>query len=116
MKCKGRSIQTKEVFVSKCRDWKLKDDGVRSLFQEKVQAKAAVRSKGDGENMWNELKGCLLEASEETYGRTKGRPRHMETWWWTEDVSKVVKKKKRTFKIWKKLKNNLTVWSIMLQE
>src|SRR5580692_8971184 len=55
--------------------------------------------------MWNELKGCLLEASEETCGRTKGRPRHREKWWWTEDVAKAVKEKKRMFKIWKKSKN-----------
>src|SRR5580692_2836165 len=55
--------------------------------------------------MWNELKGCLLEASEETCGRTQGRPRHRETWWWTEDVAKAVKEKKRMFKISKKSKN-----------
>ena len=72
--------------MSKCRVWKLKDVGVKRQFEEKVHAKAVARTKGDAESMWNELKDCLLEVSEETCGRTKGQPRHRETWWWTEDI------------------------------
>src|SRR4029077_5341653 len=94
----------KEGFVSKCRVWKLKDDGVKSQFEEKVHAKAVVRTKGDAESMWNELKDCLLEVSEETCGRTNGRPRHRETWWWNEYVASVINEKGRLFKIWRQSK------------
>jgi hypothetical protein len=94
----------KEGFVSKCRVWKLKDAGVKSQFEEKVHAKAVARIKGDAESMWNELKDCLLEVSEETCGRTKGRPRRGETWWWNEDVASAINEKRRLFKIWRQSK------------
>jgi len=69
-----------------------------------MHAKVAARIKGDAESMWNELNDCLLEVSEETCGRTKGRPRHRETWWWNEDVACAMNEKGRMFKIWRQSK------------
>jgi hypothetical protein len=59
-----------------------------------MHAKAAGRTKGDANGMWNQLKDCLLEVSDETYGRTKGRRRHRDTWWWNEDVARCDQKRK----------------------
>jgi hypothetical protein len=52
---------------------------VRSQVEEKAHAKAVARANGAGQSIWNELTQCLLEVSDETCGRRKGWPRHMET-------------------------------------
>src|SRR5208282_3381371 len=46
------------------------------------------------------LKDCLLQATEEVCGRTKGLTRHTGTWWWNQDVTKLVEEKRSRFKIW----------------
>ena len=94
----------REVFVSKCRVWKLKEADVHRNFQEKISAKAETEFEGDVENVWKKLKEKLLEVADEVYGRTKGSPRHRETWWWNEEVAKVIDEKRRVFKMWKKSK------------
>src|SRR5258706_5276346 len=50
--------------------------------------------------MWKGLKDCLLETSEEECGRTKGLTKHRETWWWNQEVAKVVEEKRSRFKTW----------------
>ena len=50
------------------------------------------------------MKDCLLQATEEVCGRTKGLTRHTATWWWNQDVAKLVAKKRR-FKIWSQTKS-----------
>jgi hypothetical protein len=47
------------------------------------------------------MKECLLEASDVVCGRTKGPPRHEESWWWNEECAKAVVLKKRLFGIMK---------------
>jgi len=93
----------KEVFTRKCRVWKLKEEDVHRQFQDKIQAKADVRVEGDDvEGLWTKLKESLLEVSDQVCGRTKGPPRHRKTWWWNDEVAKVVDEKRRLFKMWKK--------------
>jgi len=94
--------QMTKTFVSKCKVWKLNDDRAKIQFSEKVHAKAMARCDADVESMWKELKECLLEVSDEVCGRTKGLPRHRETWWWNEAVARAVKEKRRMYKIWYK--------------
>ena len=67
---------------------------------EKVQAIDANRDAVDLENIWTSLKDCLLQATEEVCGRTKGLTRHTATWWWNQDVAKLVEEKRSRFKIW----------------
>ena len=38
-------------------------------------------------------------------GKTKGPPRHKETWWWNRDVENVVAKRKVCHKAWQKSKS-----------
>src|SRR5271156_4781592 len=74
----------KQVFVSMCKVWRLREEGVRRRFGEQVEASAAGRkdSDSDVEGVWNGFKTCFLEGAEDVYGRTKGRSTHRETWWW----------------------------------
>jgi len=94
----------KEVFESKCRVWKLKEEEIHKNFQAKFQAKADVRVGDDVESLWSNLKESILDVADEVCGRTKGPPRHRITWWWNDEVAKAVNEKRRLFRIWKKSK------------
>jgi hypothetical protein len=48
------------------------------------------------------LQMSILEGAEKVCGRTKGPPRHNESWWWNDDVGKVVDEKRKVYKAWKK--------------
>jgi hypothetical protein len=53
------------------------------------------------------LKDCLSEVADEVCGRTKGPARHEKTWWWNEEIEKVVKEKRRLYGIWYKTRTDL---------
>ena len=38
-------------------------------------------------------------------GKTKGLTRHTATWWWNQDVAKLVDEKRSRFKIWSKTRS-----------
>ena len=103
----GQVGRRKEVFESRCRVWRLKEDEVRRTFLEKVQARVDVKGESGVESQWAELKNSFLEVADEVCGRTKGPPRHKETWWWNKDVAKVVEEKQTLFKIWRKSKTEV---------
>merc|ERR1711974_508094 len=44
--------------------------------------------------------GATVKASEQVCGKTKGPPRHKETWWWSEEVSKIVEEKQKCYQKW----------------
>jgi hypothetical protein len=94
---KPNTKKAKELFISRPRIWRLKEAEVRQSFATKVHAKNAVREKGNVEHTWKGLKDCLMEVSESVCGKTKGKSRHKETWWWSEDISKLVEKKRKCF-------------------
>src|SRR5271170_5246508 len=37
-------------------------------------------------------------------GRTKGRSRHREAWWWNDEVAKAVEVKRNLYRVWRKRK------------
>jgi len=47
MKLVENPKKRKEIFVSKCRIWKLKEDEVRTHFEKKIKAKNEIRSEGN---------------------------------------------------------------------
>src|SRR5271156_2730700 len=98
--------QRKQMFVSWCKVWRLREEGVRRWFGEQVEASAAGRkdSDSDVEGVWNGLKTCLLEVAEDVCGRTKGWPRHRETWWWNDEVANAVEVKRSLYRVWRKRK------------
>ena len=93
-----------EKFVGRCKLWKLKKVDIRNLFRQRVQERADTRSAGNVDTIWNELRNCLLEVSEDLCGKARGRQRHEKTWWWNDDVAKVIKEKQRLFRIYDKSK------------
>ena len=57
--------KVKEVFVSKCKVWKLKDPEIRQAFEARVGERLASRPDGDVEVVWGGLKNCLLDVAEQ---------------------------------------------------
>jgi hypothetical protein len=102
VKMKDRMTKRGEIFASRCRIWKLKEIDKQVLFLDKIRAGPALMKNGDVESAWKGLKDSLLKAANETCGRTKGPPRHNETWWWNDEVAKVVEEKRRLFRAWKR--------------
>src|SRR5271163_4445121 len=104
----GRNVRKKrEVFVSRCKVWKLKEVEIRNRFQQGVLSRAATRKDEEGVDvdvLWGGLKDCLLDVAEEVCGKTKGPQRHSETWWWNSEVAVVVKEKQRLYGIYDKSK------------
>ena len=96
----GEACIPQHRFVSRLKVWCLKEPDVQRRFVEKVQANESNRDDEDLENIWTGLKDCLLQATEEVCGRTKGLTRHTATWWWNRDVAKLVEEKRSRFKIW----------------
>src|SRR5271157_3973624 len=96
----ARIKKKRKDFVSRLKVWCLKEPDVQRRFVEKVQANEPNRDAEDLENIWTGLKDCLLQATEEVCGRTKGLTRHTATWWWNQDVAKLVEEKRSRFKIW----------------
>lgn len=60
-----------------------------------------LRTGRDVEQLWEGLRECMVEETEAVCGRTKGLPRHKETWWWNEEVKEAVDEKRRLFLVWK---------------
>ena len=92
----------KMEFVKRCRVWKLRDDVTTGIFEKRVQSRAALVEKPTGvEEVWRNLKECLMEEAIEVCGETRGVRRHKESWWWNEEIAALVKEKRRLFKLWK---------------
>jgi hypothetical protein len=83
-------------FVSKTKIHKLQDTSVLQAFQRQVSVKARSRSAEDigVEGIWKELKNCLIDTAKELCGESKGPSIHKETWWWSDECTKVVEEKK----------------------
>src|SRR5664279_4742913 len=85
----GQVRNKKEPFMSRYRVWKLKEAEIRDVFQLKMQDSATMRGdEGNVDTIWSSLKECLLGVTDEVCGRTKGKQRHSQTWWWNDEVAK----------------------------
>ena len=76
--------------------WKLKEEKTceeyRRIVGDEVEE---AKWKGLGVNdHWQQTKGIMMETAQDICGMTKGPCRHMETWWWNEDVAVAVREKK----------------------
>lgn len=119
LELKEGSRKRKQSFVSKCRVWKLKEPSVRDAFRTRVEDRLDKRIDDDDDNVdvvWGGLKNCLMSVADEVCGRTKGAPRHSETWWWNDEVEEVVNEKQRLYKIYDESKNRKPVDKLEVQE
>jgi hypothetical protein len=97
----GRVGSGKKQYVSRCKIWRLREESSQRTFTEKLQQRAAERTGGESlESLWKGLKDGLLEISDQVCGRSKGPPRHKETWWWNKETEIAVKEKRRLYVVW----------------
>ena len=101
---RDRTKKRRDAFVGKLKVWKLKEGEIRREFKEKVEKKEAVRNEISVEGIWNDLKTCMLEVTEEVCGKAKAPPRQKETWWWNDEVKTAVDEKRILFLKWKNSK------------
>ena len=67
-----------------------------------TQALDHIESNQNVDKLWSDIKTCLTESAEKVCGKTKGGIRcHKETWWWSEDIEKVIREKRKLWKDWK---------------
>jgi hypothetical protein len=100
--------EKKEVIMSKCKVWRLKEPEIRQAYETKVREKLAGTVNGNVDVLWSGLRNCLLDVADEVCGRTRGGKRqHIETWWWNEEVAELVKEKRRLFKVYNKSKRGM---------
>mgnify|MGYP007071599789 CR=1 FL=1 len=98
MKVRGIAKARRKKFCPRRRVWRLKDENVRLQFQAKLVLEEVGES--DVNEVWEKARDGLLKAASEACGWTKGPPRHVQTWWWNEEVGKKVGEKKLKFKAW----------------
>jgi hypothetical protein len=84
------------------RVWRLKDKVNKSQFQEQLLMTSGMdHDDRSADEMWNEMKGSLLRATEEVCRKTSGRIRRRKgTWWWNDEVAQAVKNKRVLYKVW----------------
>ena len=74
--------------------WKLRNPVVRKRFEEVLD----IEEGEDVNQMWEKTWDSLLKATEEVCGWIKGHARHIQTWWWNEEVRTVIEMKKVKFR------------------
>ena len=89
----------KVKWVSKIKVWKLKEEKARQEYVQKLRAVDMDTCHTVNER-WTCMKEAMVKASEQVCGKTKGPPRHKETWWWSEEVSKIVEEKQKCYQKW----------------
>jgi len=94
--------------------WKLKEEKTSEEYRCMVGDKAEeAKWKGRCVNdHWQQMKGIMMESSQDICGMTKGPCRHKETWWWNEEVPEAVREKKIKYGKWKKEIRKRQRWSI----
>ena len=85
-------VKNKQTF--RWRIWKLKENNIKTRFQERVKELVDV----DTPNLWNTFKNIMLQARDEVCGKKKGSRSHGDTWWWNEEVKKAIQQKKVAYK------------------
>ena len=84
--------------------WKLREPNVQQEFARlATDRKDEVFEADRVESKWNAMKEVWQKPTEQVRGRTKGPPRHSETWW-NDKVAKAIEEKRRCYKIWHKTK------------
>ena len=83
------------------RVWKLKENNIKTRFQERVKELVDV----DAPNLLHTFKNSMLQTCDEVCGKKKGKRNNRDTWWWNEKVEKAIQQKKVAHK--KMCKNRL---------
>ena len=105
LEVKGRTPTQQEKFKPRRKVWKLRNPVVRKRFEEILDPlNPKEDEEGDVNEAWERTRDGLLKATEEICGWTKGPARHIQTWWWNDEVGSIIEVKKAKFKEWQKAK------------
>ena len=80
----------RKVMVERRRVWRLKEEEVRKSFEGRVGELVST----DAPDLWGCFQTGVLQACDETCGKTKGRRDRGDTWWWNEEVKEAIARKK----------------------
>ena len=80
--------------VVKRRVWKLKNETVQERFEKRV---SELMDESTTREVWTKFRDGLLKASDEICGKTKGRRKEGNTWWWNGEVKQAIRDKKTAF-------------------
>ena len=98
-----RKSSQKEKFQPRRKVWKLRNPEVRKRFEEVLDIEE--KEERNINQLWESTRNGILKATEEVCGWTKGPARHLQTWWWNEEVAAIIDVLKKTkFKEWHKAK------------
>jgi hypothetical protein len=76
--------------------WKLKGETFE-VFRERVFVEGIWFE--EDANMWVKMATCIRKVVSKVFGVTKGSSgESKDTWWWTEDVQKAIKEKKKCYR------------------
>jgi glycyl-tRNA synthetase beta subunit len=78
---------------------KLKKEGTRAKFRDEIKVVADKRTNGNVDSMWTEFRECLIATADKTCGRAKRKNKKRVTWWWNKEVSDVVKRKRKLYRV-----------------
>ncbi|XP_071677140.1 uncharacterized protein [Lolium perenne] len=88
----------KRAKVAKTKWWKLKGEASQA-FRERVIKESPWEEGGDANMMWTSMATCLRKVAVEEFGVTKGSRREAkDTWWWNDEVQKVIREKRNCFR------------------
>ena len=101
---KMKPVKKQKVkWESKIKLWKLKDKEVKEKYEQKLK-ESNMNEDADVNKKWENMKGTMINVAEEVCGKTKGPPRHKETWWWNEETERYVNRKQECYQDWYKAK------------
>ncbi|KAK1682419.1 hypothetical protein QYE76_043267 [Lolium multiflorum] len=88
----------KRAKVARTKWWKLKGEASQA-FRDRVIKEGPWEEGGDANMMWTSMATCLRKVAVEEFGVTKGSRREAkDTWWWNDEVQKVIREKKDCFR------------------
>ncbi|EYC28674.1 hypothetical protein Y032_0007g3350 [Ancylostoma ceylanicum] len=109
---------TKAKREPRIRWWKLAGK-TQKTFRDKIIAAGLPEPYGHIDSLWASAATTILTCARDTLGETKGGRRgDKATWFWSEDVQKIVKAKKDAYKAWQesKLLSSLAEYKLRKKE
>jgi hypothetical protein len=73
--------------------WKLKGE-VTQAFKERVIKEGPWEEGGDADNMWMKMATCICKVASEEFVSRRSRSEAKDTWWWNNDVRRLLSKRK----------------------
>ncbi|GLS47117.1 hypothetical protein GCM10007884_51210 [Methylobacterium brachythecii] len=88
--------------IPKAKWWNLKGEKIE-LFKNKVLKETSWTMEEGANGVWNKISTSIRKVAIDILGESKGTSQPLkETWWWNEEVQKMVRFKRECYKAWQK--------------